>query len=102
MMKKINKLKIIILIVTFIIVFFVDIPALFNPCNWLRICPDYLGADIISIYPNFYKHAGCGWGIAHVCWNASWSMKMLVFDIIFWIIFNLIFFRCATFFDQND
>ena len=88
---RLNKLKVFVIILTFLIVFFVKIPALFNPCNW-RACPDYIGTDIISVYPSFYKPAGCGWGIAYICWEASWLIPMLVFDIIIWAILNLIIF----------
>lgn len=88
---RLNKLKIIILVITFILIFFINIPALFQPCNWLTTCPDYLVHKVISIYPNFYTQEICG-GIAGNCFPSSWSLSMLVFDIITWIIINLVSF----------
>ena len=86
---RLSKLKIIVLILTFLFVFFVKIPALFSPCTW-RACPDYLGADIVSLYPSFYRPAGCGYGIGYICWEASWSMSML--DIVVWVLLVVIIF----------
>ena len=86
-----TKLKTFFIILTFLILFFANIPALFSPCTW-KTCPDYLGTGIVSGYPNFYKAAGCGWGIAYVCWEASWSLGMLVIDIIIWALLNLVIF----------
>ena len=89
---RLDKLKIIIFAITFLIFFFVKIFALLEPCNWSRICPDYIRTDIISIYPNFYRPAGCGFGIVEICWKASWYPIMLIFDVIIWLIVNQIIF----------
>jgi len=57
----ISKLKIIFLVITFFIIFFVNIPILFNPCYW-EACPDYLRTGkIVALHPNFYIPDGCGW-----------------------------------------
>ena len=88
---RLNKLKVFVIILTFLIVFFVKIPALFESCNW-HDCPDYIGTDIVSLYPSFYRPADCGYGIGYICWEASWSIPMLVFDIVIWAILNLIIF----------
>jgi len=89
---KLSRLKVIILILTFIVIFFINISLLFYPCTW-KVCPDYLSkAKIFAFYPNFYIPAGCGYGIGPICWNASWNMIMLIFDTLLWIIANLIIF----------
>lgn len=87
---KLSKLKISILITTFIIIFFVNLPALVNYCSW-NDCPDYIGPNIASVYPSFYFTEQCG-GIAGKCYPSHISYFMLKFDVLLWIIINLIAF----------
>ena len=77
-----------ILIVTFIVAFFVNIPALFQTCSW-RTCPDFVGPRIISFHPNFYPAEVCG-GIAGKCYPPSFSLEMLMFDLVLYIILNIL------------
>ncbi len=77
------------MILTFWIVFFVNFPAMLESCNWYT-CPDFIKTDFVSWLPNFYTPAGCGWGITKICWEASWSISMLIEDIVIWMVLNLI------------
>ena len=97
---KLNKIKIIILILTFIIVFFVRFDALLQPCNW-RVCPDFIQSSFVLIYPNFYKPAGCGYGIGYICWSSSWSFLILIKDILAWIVLNFAIFLLMQARKQN-
>lgn len=80
-----KTLKVIILVVTFLIIFWVNIPALFQPCNWRITCPDFMGVRIIAWYPNFYAPEACG-GIAGLCYPSFWSIRMIIFDLVLWAI----------------
>ncbi|MDO8459939.1 MAG: hypothetical protein Q7S74_02420 [Nanoarchaeota archaeon] len=92
---KLTKGKIISLLLTFFAVFFIKRYELFNRCHW-RICPDYISTNILSVYPNFYRPAGCGQGIAYICWEPSWNFLVLVADIIFWAVLNVIIFAIIS------
>lgn len=63
---------------------------MFNSCNW-NPCPDFIGDDIISIHPNFYIGEKCG-GITGQCYPPHWNLRMFYFDIVLWIIVNLVIF----------
>jgi hypothetical protein len=84
--------KLVFLIITFLVIFFVNFPALSNPCSWSHVCPDFIRHSIISYYPNFYSPAGCGYGIAYICWQEKMSYSMLVIDILVWLFVNALFF----------
>lgn len=88
---KLTKEKIISLVITFFVVFFVNRSELFNQCHW-RICPDFISTNIFSLYPNFYRPAGCGYGLAYICWEPSWNFLVLIVDIFLWIVLNLVIF----------
>ena len=87
---KLNKLKICIIAVAFILAFFTNITALFEPCNWRYVCPDFIRTDIISIYPNFYAPAGTYCGFACIYYEARWSLIGIAFDIIIWALYSFI------------
>lgn len=76
-------------IVLFIIIFWVNIPAIFQPCNWQVQCPDYIRSDIVALHPNFYYPQVIG-GIAGMTYPAHWSIRALVFDIKLFCILVLI------------
>lgn len=83
-------IKGIVLIVTFVIVFFVNFNWFFNPCA-RHVCPDAYGTSpLISPYPNFYIPQTCG-GLAGDCIPAHWSFQRLTSDLIFMLVLDLIF-----------
>lgn len=51
---KIMKPRVLLLVILFLLVFFVNIPAFSQPCNWRVQCPDYVGVKVVAWYPNFY------------------------------------------------
>ena len=80
--------KLLVLALTFLIFFFVNIPAMAEPCNW-RACPDYIGSDIVSLgHVNFYEPAGTVCGIGCFYRDARWHPEMLAFDIVVWLVAN--------------
>ncbi len=89
---QLNKLKIFIIAAAFVIAFFANITALFEPCNWRYSCPDFMRTGIISIHPNFYLPAGNYCGFACIYYEARVSYIGIVFDIIEWIMITFIIF----------
>lgn len=83
------KLRVLLLVVLFLLIFFVNIPALFQPCNWRVQCPDYVGVKVVGWYPNFYIPQRIG-GFAGMTYPARWSIGMLVSDVITYSILAII------------
>ena len=92
---KLTKGKTTSLVITFFAIFFINKTELFSTCHW-RTCPDYISTPPFSWYPNFYRPSGCGWGISHICWEPSWNFMILIVDILFWIVLNLIVFALIS------
>jgi hypothetical protein len=91
-MKKFNIIqKILIIIITFIIAFFVNIGWFFDVCA-RRLCPDSYGTmPLISSHPNFYLPQRCG-GLTGSCVAAQMSLPFFVFDLVLWVLINVVLF----------
>jgi hypothetical protein len=83
-------IRIAFLITTFFIFFFVNIPAMAQPCNW-KACPDFIGTPIIARYPNFYRPTGIYCGIVCLQYEAVWYLDMILFDVALWSFANVVF-----------
>ncbi len=92
---RLNLLKTTILFLTFAIIFFINIPALSQPCNFGNFCPDFIEDDLVGLHPNFLVPERCG-GVGGKCSGPYFSKELLAFDIILWIIINLIAFSLIS------